>query len=141
MRAYGVDEHYVREVRFAPGPATKRSGAETSGNFILVDYRRLGSPAEFGDGVQVWIDRKTEIRFVVPKSALRAADMIAVRAGHDLTRYSRIVERVHDLLYVDYRLRPPQGRRSDEDLIADGIFTLVVDLKTGRQVGKIIYGE
>jgi hypothetical protein len=64
--------------------------------------------------------------------SIRAADRVALAAGHDLTQYTRSIRLLQDNFEVTYDLRGD---------VADGSFTVKVNARTGRAVEKIFWWD
>lgn len=132
VRKFGIDGRFYREVRYVDGSfASFLRSNEPRGRYAVVDYWRAREDAEHLFGVQVWINRQTTSRFVVPKSAIRAADQIVVRAGYDLTRFSRVIEYQGGRFYITY-----YPASTD---VADGSYTVIVESKPIKAVPSIYH--
>jgi len=137
VRRYGIGKGYRRrEVVWTRGVISEESPHKgPSRDFVVVDYVKGDSLGSLEHGVQVWIDRDTGERVVVPKAAIRQAHQAVLRAGHDLTEYTWIVEAVGDSYHFTYSIRP-----SGPDVyISGGAITVKIDRRTLRPVGKLLY--
>jgi hypothetical protein len=126
VRKWGVGSKAHREILERPLPGTYAPTMyDFIDHFLVVSYHLPYSLPELGDGVEVWIDRRTGKHAVIPKVVLRRAYIAAVQAGWDLTLYRRTVERTDDLYVVRFIM-------AKETVMLDGEFSVLISIKTGR---------
>jgi hypothetical protein len=135
VREYGVDECFWRYVKYEDGTLSGRDpDRKATGEVAVVDYHRpQGQTPDLPYGVEVWIQRRTGKRLIIRKEYLRAADLQMVQEAYDLTDYSRMVERVGDLFYITYSLRPLAPGWG----ALDGSVVVTLDAKTGKPADRI----
>lgn len=132
---HGADKTYFRNVSYVTGMGyeytekTARGRPETLVSFAwaVVDYRPDVGMAGAG-GLQVWIERDTGKRFIIPRRFLHTADLTAVREGYDLTQYRRSVLREEAWFRIVYSLI----QKPREVIHAE--FTVLLDALTGERV-------
>lgn len=92
---------------------------------------RLRHEDDLGNGVMVWINTRTGETVVVPKSVIRAAERVVVRAGIDLTLLSRMAEKLGKRIRVQYHYRGAD----------DGVFVAKVEPHTVRSNPKAYWWD
>jgi hypothetical protein len=132
-RKWGIGPQAVREIHERPRRGTyPDTQHEFMDHYLVVSYvpydpRLSGfySLSELGEGLEVWIDRRTGKHTVIPKVVLRRACIAAVQAGYDLTLYRRTVTQNGDVYVVTFD-------RATQHAILDGSFNVLMSVKTGR---------
>lgn len=135
VRAYGVRADFERDVIYRECVLSGIDNSdEATGEFAVVTYHRPWIIGGLKEGVEVWVNRRTGTFVVIPNQLIREAQVLATKAGMDLTRYSRAVEKIRDRFYITYERRPVKPGR----LVVGGAFTLVMT-PLGKQVGPILH--
>lgn len=139
VQRYGISKRFVRTVHHVDAAVSMIAPphVKSSGQFAVVNYK-LPRDGVLASGVQVWIDRKSGNWWVVPKSVIRAADRVVVRTGYDMTDYQRVIEKIHNFYYVAYNF---ETKGEGEGMVADGQFTVKVDVKTGKPLEALYHWD
>jgi hypothetical protein len=95
--------------------------------FMLISYME---PPYFdiGKGLEIWIDRRTGSRIIVPMRLVRNAYLAAVREGYDISEYYRLPEGSGDFLVFRFTKTASPGSGT----FLDGQFTVLLSRSSGK---------